>query len=191
MKPKLLKDPVQDSAVLAGTQVVFKIPLRLTAALILALLVGYASAYIPALSPVQSLHRWHPAKVSAVTTAFEVQGIGWAGTRTPYFAETVTFFQDVLHLPLKTQTPQFVEFKLAGGERLGIFAQRSPDAAFMKGPMLEFTVADVDQARAQLENAGVRFIGETHRDPKSGLAWTEFWGPDGHPYGLTSASNQG
>ena len=168
-------------------------PLKLILLLTLALLLGYLAAYIPALqiSALVTPHRWRPASDEVSQPPVLIQDVGWVGTRTPYFTETVTFFRDVLKLPLKTETPQFVEFKLAGGERLGIFAQRSPDAAFMKGPMMEFTVADIEQARAQLENAGVRFIGETHRDPKSGLAWTEFWGPDGHPYGLTSASNQG
>jgi predicted enzyme related to lactoylglutathione lyase len=165
-------------------------PFKLIVLLLLALLIGYAVAYIPALQipALQTLHRWRPAAVA--TDALQVQGIGWAGTRTPYFNETITFFRDVLHLPLTTQSPQFAEFKLTSGERLGVFAQQSPGTAFMKGPMIEFEVADVDRARSQLEASGVQFIGETHRDPKSGLAWAEFWGPDGHPYGLTSASNQ-
>jgi predicted enzyme related to lactoylglutathione lyase len=166
-------------------------PFKLIVLLLLALLIGYAVAYIPALqiSALQTLHRWRPTSVA--TDTFQVQGVGWVGTRTPYFNETVTFFRDVLHLPLTTQSPQFVEFKLINGERLGIFAHQSPGTAFMKGPMIEFAVADVDQARSQLEASGVRFIGETHRDRGSGLAWAEFWGPDGHPYGLTSAPNRG
>jgi predicted enzyme related to lactoylglutathione lyase len=166
-------------------------PLKLIAIILLALLVGYAAAYIPALqiSALQTLHRWHPAVIA--TDTLQVQGIGWVGTRTPYFNETVTFFRDVLHFPLTVQSPQFAEFKLTSGERLGIFAHQSLGTAFMKGPMVEFAVADVDQARSQLEASGVQFINETHRDPSSGLAWAEFWGPDGHPYGLTSAPNQG
>ncbi len=166
-------------------------PLKLIMLLLLTLLVGYGVAYIPALqiSALQTLHRWRPALIA--TDILQVQGIGWVGTRTPYFNETVTFFRDVLHLPLTTQSPQFAEFKLISGERLGIFGHQSPSTAFMKGPMIEFAVADVDQARSQLEASGVQFIGETHRDQASGLAWAEFWGPDGHPYGLTSAPNQG
>jgi predicted enzyme related to lactoylglutathione lyase len=166
-------------------------PFKLIVLLLLTLLIGYAVAYIPALqiSTIQTLHRWRPTSVA--TNTLQVQGIGWVGTRTPHFNETVTFFRDVLHLPITTQHPQFAEFKLTSGERLGIFAQQSPGTAFMKGPMIEFAVADVDQARSQLEASGVEFISETHRDPSSGLAWAEFWGPDGHPYGLTSAPNQG
>lgn len=168
---------------------------RLAALLVLALLVGYVIAYIPALQvpalqvpALQSLRRWHPPAAVVSPVQIQVQGVGWVGTRTPYFEQTITFFRDILHLRLTMQTPQFAEFKLEGGERLGIFAQRSPEAAFMRGPMMEFEVADVDQARSQLEAAGVKFVGDTHRDPKSGLTWTEFWGPDGYPYGLTSAA---
>jgi predicted enzyme related to lactoylglutathione lyase len=166
-------------------------PFKLIALLLIAVLIGYAAAYVPALqiSALQTLHRWRPGIVT--TESLQVQGIGWVGTRTPYFNETVTFFKDVLHLPLTIQSPQFVEFKLINGERLGIFAQQAPDSSFMKGPMIEFAVVDVDQARSQLEASGVQFIGETHRNPASGLAWAEFWGPDGHAYGLTSAPNQG
>jgi predicted enzyme related to lactoylglutathione lyase len=165
---------------------------KLIALLLLALLMGYAAAYIPALQipAFQSFHRWRPS-AAVSRSAPEIQGIGWVGTRTPYFDETITFFRDVLHLPLTLQSSQFVEFRLASGERLGIFAQRSPDVSFMKGPMMEFAVADVDRARSQLEASGVRFISETHRDPASGLTWAEFWGPDGYPYGLTSTPNQG
>jgi predicted enzyme related to lactoylglutathione lyase len=166
-------------------------PFKLIALILMALLVGYAAAYVPALqiSALQTLHRWRPAAIA--TDSIQVQGIGWVGTRTPYFNETVTFFRDVLHLPLTIQGSQFVEFKLTSGERLGILGSRCPDSSFMKGPMMEFAVADVDQARSQLEASGVQFIGDTHRDRSSGLAWAEFWGPDGYPYGLTSAPNQG
>jgi predicted enzyme related to lactoylglutathione lyase len=166
-------------------------PFKLIALLLLALLIGYAAAYVPALqiSALQTLHRWRPGITA--TESPQVQGIGWVGTRTSYFNETVTFFKDVLHLPLTVQSSQFVEFKLINGERLGIFAQQAPDSFFMKGPMIEFAVVDVDQARSQLEASGVKFIGDTHRNPESGLAWAEFWGPDGHAYGLTSTPNQG
>jgi predicted enzyme related to lactoylglutathione lyase len=166
-------------------------PFKLIVLLLLALLIGYGVAYIPALqiSALQTLHRWRPAAIA--TDTLQVQGIGWVGTRTPYFNETVTFFRDVMHFPLTTQSPQFAEFKLTSGERLGIFGNRFPDTSFMKGPMIEFAVADVDRARSQLEASGVQFIGATHRNPASGLAWAEFWGPDGHAYGLTSAPNQG
>jgi catechol 2,3-dioxygenase-like lactoylglutathione lyase family enzyme len=159
---------------------------------LLALLIGYAAAYIPALqiSALQTLHRWRPAAEIA-TNAFQIQGIGWVGTRTPHFNETVAFFRDVLRLPLVVQNSQFVEFQLSSGERLGILGYRCPGSSFMKGPMIEFAVADVDRARLQLEASGVRFIGKTHRDDASGLAWAEFWGPDGYPYGLTSVPNQG
>jgi hypothetical protein len=164
---------------------------KLWVLLFLALCLGYSAAYIPALQIPFALHRWQPGMTLANNVSpLSVQGIGWVGTRTPYFDNTVTFFRDVLKLPLTIQSSQFAEFTLAGGERLGIVGSKLPETAFMKGPMMEFVVADVQEARSQLERAGVRFIGDIHGNPKTGIAWTEFWGPDGYPYGLTSSTQE-
>jgi predicted enzyme related to lactoylglutathione lyase len=162
--------------------------LKLMTLLLFAVCLGYAAAYIPGLQIPLALHRWHPMPALATAPSLSVQGIGWVGTRTPYFDNTVTFFRDVLKLPLSIESSQFAEFTLAGGERLGIFGAKLPDTGFMKGPMMEFVVADVREARSQLETLGVQFIGEIHGNPDTGIAWTEFWGPDGHPYGLTSTA---
>lgn len=161
--------------------------LKLLALLLCVFCLGYATAYVPGLQRPFALHRWQPQAALAGQPAISIQGIGWVGTRTRYFDNTVTFFRDVLKLPLTLQFPQFAEFTLAGGERLGIVGSKLPETAFMKGPMMEFVVADVDEARSQLQAVGVQFIGDIHRDAATGLAWTEFWGPDGYPYGLTSA----
>lgn len=164
--------------------------LKLVALLLCIFCLGYGTAYVPGLQPPSfALHRWRQQLPIALATppTIQVQGIGWVGTRTPYFDNTVTFFRDVLKLPLTMQSPQFAEFTLAGGERLGIVGSKLAETAFMKGPMMEFIVTDVDEARFQLQSVGVQFIGDIHRDAKTGLAWTEFWGPDGYPYGLTSA----
>jgi predicted enzyme related to lactoylglutathione lyase len=164
---------------------------KLVALVLCIFCLGYATAYLPGL-PLPSLlalHRWRPPTALAASSLspIQVQGIGWVGTRTSYFDNTVTFFRDVLKLPLSMQVPQFAEFTLAGGERLGIVGSKLAETAFMKGPMMEFIVTDVDQARSQLQSVGVQFIGDIHRNTATGLAWTEFWGPDGYPYGLTSA----
>jgi hypothetical protein len=161
---------------------------RLAILMFCALCLGYAAAYIPVLQLPIAIHRWRPpVSLVSPTLPISVQGIGWVGTRTPYFENTVAFFRDVLKLPLTLQFPEFAEFTLAGGERLGVVGSRLAETAFMKGPMIEFVVTDVDLARSQLETAGVQFIGDIHRDAATGLAWSEFWGPDGYPYGLTSA----
>jgi predicted enzyme related to lactoylglutathione lyase len=164
--------------------------LKFVALLLCIFCLGYATAYVPGLpllSPF-ALHRWRPPAEFAASPPLQVQvqGIGWVGTRTPYFDNAITFFRDVLKLPLTMQFPQFAEFTLAGGERLGIAGSKLAETAFMKGPMMEFVVTDVDEARSQLQSVGVQFIGDIHRDAATGLAWTEFWGPDGYPYGLTS-----
>jgi hypothetical protein len=165
---------------------------KLWVLLLLALCIGYGAAFIPALKQLPlARHRWHPSTTLVNhITPISVQGIGWVGTRTPYFDDTVTFFREVINLPLTIQSSQFAEFTLPGGERLGIVGSKLPKTNFMKGPMMEFVVADVREARSQLEGAGVQFIGDIHGDPDTGIAWTEFWGPDGYPYGLTSSAQQ-
>ncbi len=178
-------------------------------ALFVGYLLGYLLAYLPGFHvPVaQSLHHWQPTQTLRTAAPLQVTGIGWAGTRTPYFTETVTFFQEVLQLPLTLEGTEFAEFTLPSGTRIGVFAapphpfraalpstwrtgadrETSAEAQFMTGPMLEFQVPDVDQARSQLEAQGVVFIGEVQRNKTADMAWTQFWGPDGYPYGLTSA----
>ncbi len=169
-----------------------------------ALLIGYLLAYLPGFH--FSIHparrHWQPTQTLSAAAPMQVAGIGWAGTRTPYFAETVTFFQEVLQLPLTLEGREFAEFTLPSGTRLGVFAAPQPplsawrtgadrgtwsEAQLMTGPILEFQVPDVEQARSQLEAQGVVFIGEVQRNETAGTAWTQFWGPDGYPYGLTSA----
>ncbi|HEY9825062.1 MAG TPA: VOC family protein [Stenomitos sp.] len=155
-----------------------------------AALCGYVAAYVPALQlPLpQALHRWHPSIASAqATQPIAIQGVGWVGTRTPYTQDTVAFFRDLLQLPVTHQGTHFTEFTLGSGERLAVVGMHAPDTSFMKGPMLEFRVNDAAQVRSQLEAAGVKFIGDIHRDAQSGFTWTEFWGPDGYAYGLTDA----
>lgn len=150
--------------------------LKFVALLLCIFCLGYAAAYIPRLQLPSSfaLHRWRPpAELASSLSSVPIQGIGWVGTRTPYFDNTVTFFRDVLKLPLTLQFPQFAEFTLAGGERLGIVGSKLAETDFMKGPMMEFMVTDVDEARSQLQSVGVQFIGDIHRDAATSLAWTE------------------
>jgi predicted enzyme related to lactoylglutathione lyase len=155
--------------------------------LVSAMLIGYGAALIlpvPALPP-QS--HWHPQAIAPQPPpAFEVQGIGWAGTRTPAFDDTIAFFQEVLHLPLSLQSEQFAEFQLPGGDRLGITKAKRLELGGRQGPQFEFLVSDIQAAKNALTASGVSFLGDIRRDETSGIDWIQFWGPDGYIYGLTS-----
>jgi catechol 2,3-dioxygenase-like lactoylglutathione lyase family enzyme len=166
--------------------------LILFCAMLISAAIGYFIAFIPGwqlpglpLPDVQAEQRWHPsADVSSSTEPLQIQAIAWAGTRTPYFEETVAFFRDILQLNLSVQVPQFAAFKLPNGDRFDVFELPQPVNRRMKGVSVEFLVPDIDKARAILEAKGVQFIDEIERDEQSGIAWTQFWGPDGNLYGL-------
>jgi predicted enzyme related to lactoylglutathione lyase len=156
-------------------------------AIVVGLLMGYAAAFLMSFS-IAAQHRWQPDFVNQSTPGIEVIGIGWAGTRTPYFENTLTFFQQVLQLPLTIQSDQFAEFQLPNGDRLGITRANPSIGSGAKGPEFEFSVTDIKAAQATLAANGVEFLGDLHQDAKSGIAWVQFWGPDGNVYGLTSTS---
>jgi predicted enzyme related to lactoylglutathione lyase len=156
-------------------------------ALVSGVLIGYGAALLLSFSGMLP-HRWQPdvSPISDPTPEIEVIGIGWAGTRTPYFENTLTFFQDVLQIPIKIQFEEFAEFQLPSGDRLGISRANQWVNSTAKGPQFEFLVKDIQSAQATLAARGVQFLGEIQRDPNSGIAWVQFWGPDGYVYGLTS-----
>jgi catechol 2,3-dioxygenase-like lactoylglutathione lyase family enzyme len=166
--------------------------LILLLAMLISATIGYFIAFIPGLQlpglslpDVQVQQRWHlnPDLVGS-TEPLQIQAIAWAGTRTPYFEETVAFFRDVLQLDLSVKVPQFAAFTLPNGDRFDVFELPRPINRQMKGVSVEFLVPDIDKARAILEAKGVQFIDAIERDEKSGIAWTQFWGPDGNLYGL-------
>jgi len=55
---------------------------------------------------------------------------------------------------------------------------------FTTGPVAGFLVEDVEGARAELEKAGISFIGPVHRYDEHS-AWSHFVGPDGNVYEIT------
>lgn len=114
-----------------------------------------------------------------------VTGITWAGTRTDRFEEMVRLFSDVMGIDLDAQQRGFASFKTAGGDKIEVFGPDDPDHDFMTtGPVVGFGVGDVASARAELENAGVEFIGPTHSE--GDYRWAHFRGPDGNVYEITS-----
>jgi predicted enzyme related to lactoylglutathione lyase len=158
-----------------------------TIALTVGLLIGYAAAFLMSFS-IAAQHRWQPNFVNQSTPGIDVIGIGWAGTRTPHFENTLTFFQQVLQLPLTIQADQFAEFQLPNGDRLGITRTKPVTGMASKGLQFEFLVADIQAVQAALAQRGVQFLGDIQQDSESGIAWVQFWGPDGYVYGLTSTS---
>jgi catechol 2,3-dioxygenase-like lactoylglutathione lyase family enzyme len=118
-----------------------------------------------------------------------VRGLGWLGTRTDRFAETVALFRDVLGLPVVHDTPTQVVLALPDGGLVEVFATDHPGKDhFATGPVAGLLVDDVDEARARLERAGVELLGPASYNREAGDGWAHFRGPDGYVYELVSRS---
>ena len=116
-----------------------------------------------------------------------VHALGWAGTRTDRFPETVAFFRDVLGLRVVHEGPHQVVFSLPDGALVEVFGPGDPDHDhFATGPVVGFLVDDVEAARARLEEAGVELLGPLHHGARAGEAWAHFRAPDGNVYEVTS-----
>ena len=88
------------------------------------------------------------------------------------------FYSDVLGLELETEGESDMEFR-AGQVTLDIFDPSSIGQPFAPSPAgLALRVADVDEARAELEAKGVVFDGETIETSVCRQAW--FKDPDGN-----------
>ena len=88
------------------------------------------------------------------------------------------FYSDVLGLELETESESDMEFR-AGQVTLDIFDPSSIGQSFTPSPAgLALRVADVDEARRELEAKGVVFEGETIETSVCKQAW--FKDPDGN-----------
>ena len=115
-----------------------------------------------------------------------VIGVVWVGTRTANFDETVTFFRDVLGVPLDRVAPDFAWSRMPNTSQLEVFGTTNADHDhFTTGPVPEFLVEDLPAALEELRAAGVEILGEPHVEGTDG--WLHFRAPDGNVYGLTAA----
>jgi len=117
-----------------------------------------------------------------------VLGVVWVGTRTAAFPETMTFFRDVLGLPMKEAGPDFGWGRMPDSSQVEIFGPSDSDHAhFSTGPVPEFLVDDLPAALAELQAAGVEILGKPEIRGTEG--WLHFRAPDGNVYGLTAAGS--
>lgn len=121
-----------------------------------------------------------------------VRRIAWLGTRTEKFHETTAFFRDVLGIPVRYEEPGFAMLQLPSGERdfIEIFAPGAPGGElYDTGPVAGLLVDDVEDARAELEAAGVAVLDETHwLESLDGYGWFHVRGPDGKIYAVMQDS---
>jgi predicted enzyme related to lactoylglutathione lyase len=117
----------------------------------------------------------------------EVTGLSWVGTRTENFDEMTRFFGEVMGIDRDDEQPGFVSFKTPRGDKVEVFDLVESEHDFMTtGPAVGFAVTDVDEARSELEAAGIQFMAPTQREGE--FRWAHFRGPDGNIYEITSTS---
>ena len=116
----------------------------------------------------------------------KAQGLVWLGIRTTKFEETAGFFRDSLGLRAEQEEPDFAVFSLLNGDTVELFGPGDQDHAhFTTGPVVGFSVDDVEKARSELEAAGTVFIGPVHGSRQEGR-YSHFLGPDGSVYEVKS-----
>lgn len=121
-----------------------------------------------------------------------ISGYSWAGVRTENFPSTVRFFSETLGLPLvlRDDARDFALFRLPSGQKFEVFGPNDDWHKFMVCPVLGFEVADVREARQELEAMGVQFVTEVV-EWSDGGAWSYFRGPDGHLYEIQQQGQDG
>ena len=116
-----------------------------------------------------------------------VLGISREGVKTERFEELAAFCTKTLGLSAIHEGPDFVVFRLPGGDQFEVFgpkADHPPEQFASYRVVCGFLVDDIDAARQELVVAGVELIGSVQRNNRSGYAWQHFRGPDGLVYEL-------
>lgn len=110
-----------------------------------------------------------------------ISRLGWVGTRTDRSSELADFYEKVLQLTLVYTEPGFWVFELPNGTHVEVFSEDYPGKEhFSTGPVVGFSVPDLEAGVAELRDAGVELLGEP------GPTWQHFRGPDGNVYELNS-----
>jgi catechol 2,3-dioxygenase-like lactoylglutathione lyase family enzyme len=119
----------------------------------------------------------------------EILGLVWLGSRTNEYAKMRDFAANILGLDVHMEQKDAVVFGLPNGDAFEIFKPTDTEHSHFSHPVTGFLVADIDEARKELEAKGVEFVGEIHRGVAGenwGEAWTHFHAPDGNLYCLVS-----
>jgi hypothetical protein len=105
-------------------------------------------------------------------------GVGFIGFRTDRFQQMVALFSDLIGLELVREAPGATWFRLGNDAELHVYAESDPDHAFFTtGPVVGLRVANVDEVRARMVDAGLEMLTDVERTESA--AWCHFRAPDG------------
>jgi hypothetical protein len=111
----------------------------------------------------------------------KVKALIWLGVRTLQFNAMTHLYKDVMQLDVFEENDASSRFTLQNGSEVHVYHHEDKDHDFFGvGPVVGFLVDDVVKAKAEMEGAGIDFIGpiqhsETH-------SWNHFRSPDGNIY---------
>jgi catechol 2,3-dioxygenase-like lactoylglutathione lyase family enzyme len=119
----------------------------------------------------------------------KVKGLVWLGLRTAQFEETVKLFRDVMGMELIRDEPQIAGFQLTNNTQVEVYRPEEEfHSFFTSGPVVAFLVDNVDEARAEMEAAGIEFIGPIQR--AGSTSWNHFRAPDGTVFEIMSREDE-
>lgn len=111
-----------------------------------------------------------------------IKGLTWLGVRTDKFDETCAFYEETLGLPVVSTEEGRRVYRLEDGSAIAVFSEEfESHQHFTTGPVVALRVDDVEQARAELEQAGIEFLSPI-RGVKGESRWAHFRGVDGNIY---------
>src|SRR6476620_11637216 len=124
----------------------------------------------------------------------KVRRICWLGVKTEVFDDTTAFFRDVLGLPLGYEEWGFAMFTLPDADRdyVEVFDSKREDLGtlYTAAPTVGLLVDDLDEARAELESAGVELLDEIQgAGTIEGYRFFHARGPDGNVYAFVEGSS--
>jgi catechol 2,3-dioxygenase-like lactoylglutathione lyase family enzyme len=91
----------------------------------------------------------------------KLEGLGWLGIRTERFGATVALYRDVMGLLPYAEDAESARFGLDNGTEIHVYGAADKFHEFFgAAPVVAFLVDDVERARAEMQAAGIRFIGE-------------------------------
>src|SRR6478672_2590201 len=105
------------------------------------------------------------------------QGLVWAGIYVEDLAACMSFYQDVLGLPLLGQGEDWAHFDAGAGTLLELFTGgrlvQEPKQPYQQSIVLGLRVEDLDRAVAELQQKGIKFIPEESGE-FAGTRWAHF-----------------
>lgn len=109
-----------------------------------------------------------------------VEGILWVGRRTASLPAMADFLERTLGLERVEGDDGRVLFQATNGDLVELYGPGEGGEELATGPVVEFAVDDLEEARRELAEQGARVVAD-------GYTWLHVEAPDGTVVGLKSA----